>query len=146
LGSFNGHVFQICCDHVLYLKMLQVQVNNGLGKAYAGMLVNVHGLHAMGLLNDSEFEVYKNKYSVSLAESKENKNKSPLQIVKDQSRANFCRTQNKYFGNALDQWATMKPRNRKYFIEKAKLPENVNIKNAKLILELAEQESLTLEG
>ena len=136
MGSFNGHVFQICCDHILYMKMLQVQVDYGLGKAYAGLLVNVHGLHALGYLNDEEFELYKNKYSVSLADANANKNKSPVEVANEQSRSNYCRTANKEFGNVLNQWSTMKQKNRAYWIKKAQLPENANIKNAKLVLEL----------
>ena len=139
---FSGHVFKLCFDNVLYMKMLQVQVDNGLGKAFAGMLVNVYGLHAMGYLNDAEFELYKNKYSVSLAESKENKNKSPVQIAKEQSRANFCRTQNKYFGEALKQWSSMKPKNMAFYLKKAALPENKNLKNARLLLDLAKPNAL----
>ena len=148
MGSFRGHVFQICCDNVLYMKMLQVQVEKGLGKAFAGMLVNVEGLYAMGYLDEEQHDLYKNKYSVGLAEAKANMSKSPVQIAKEQSRVSYCKTARKEFGNVLNQWTTMKQKNKAYWVKKANLPENANIQNAKLVLELAEQEkeSLTLEG
>ena len=145
-SNFNGHVFLICCDNTLYFKMLQVQLDNGLGKAFAGMLVNVYGLNSMGLLSEAEFELYKNKYSVTLEEVKARKNKSPVEIAYEQTRANYCRTARAEFGNVLNQWVTMKPRSKHYWIKKAKLPENAKIKNAKLILELAEQEVNRLES
>ena len=143
---FSEHIFRLCLDYKLYSAAINLQSEMGLGKAYAGMLPYVYGLHALGQLSDEDFELYKNKYSVSLEDAHNNKKKSPVQILKEQSRANYCRTANKEFGNVLNQWATMKPKNRLYWVKKAQLPENANVKNAKLILELAEQELNAVEG
>jgi len=142
---FKEHVYRLCLDYRLYSAAIKLQADNGLGKAYAGMLPFVHGLHAMGYLSDEDFELYKNKYSVGLAEAQKNKNKSPVQLLKEQTRSNFCRTQNKYFGEALSQWSCMKPKSKLFYLKKAAEPENVNIKNAKLILELVEQEAKALD-
>ena len=145
---FTGHQFLLCFDHILYMKMLQVQVDNGLGKAFAGMLVAIEGLNAMGLLEEAEYDLYKNKYSVSLADAKANKSKSPVQIAKEQSRVSYCKATRKEFGNVLNQWSSMKPRNKDYWVKKAKLPENAKIQNAKLVLGLGahEVEASTIEG
>ena len=52
------------------------------------------------------------------------------------------------YSNALDQWVTMKEKSKQYFAKKAivdleKYPE---LKSASLVLDLSEQELLTLEG
>ena len=143
---FSEHVYKLCLDHCLYSATIKLQADMGLGKAFAGMLPFVEGLHTLGYIDDAVYELYRNKYSVTLEEANSRKNKSPVQIAKEQSRANYCRTANKEFGNVLNQWATMKPRNKVYWINKAKLPINANIKNAKLILELSEQEANRIEG
>jgi hypothetical protein len=145
---FSEHVYRLCLDFRLYSATIKLQSDMGLGKAYAGMLPFVEGLHSLGYLQDEDYELYRNKYSVSLEDAHNNKNKSPVQILKEQSRANYRRTQNDYFGEALKQWAHMKPKAKKYYLKKASDPENKTLKNAKLLLELGEQdrERLTLES
>ncbi len=135
---FSEHVYKLCLDYKLYSAAIKLQSDMGLGKAFAGMLPYVVGLHALGYLEDADYELYKNKYSVSLEDSHNNKNKSPVELMREQTRSNYRRTANKEFGNVLDQWATMEQRNKDYWIKKAKLPKNVKIQNAKLILELGE--------
>jgi len=61
--------------------------------------------------------------------------------VKAQTRANYCRTQNDYFGEALKQWASMKPKSKQHYLRKAADPENRTLKNAKMVLELGAQEA-----
>ena len=98
---FSEHVYKLCLDYRLYSAAIKLQSDMGLGKAYAGMLPYVEGMHTLGYLDEETYELYRNKYSVSLAEAHNNKNKSPLDIVKAQTRANYRRTQNDYFGEAL---------------------------------------------
>lgn len=138
---FSEHVYKLCLDYRLYTAAIKLQSDLGLGKAYAGMLPYVEGLYAMGYLGDEDYELYKNKYSVSLAEAHENKNKSPVELLKAQSRHDQRRTQNGFFGEALKQWVTMKPKSKQYYLKKAALPENKTLKNAKLVLELGAQDA-----
>ena len=104
------------------------------------MLPYVEGLHVMGYLSDEDYELYRNKYSVSLAEAHDNKNKSPVQIAAEQTRHNYCRSQNAHFGEVLSQWSGLKDSTKKYHLAAAALPENCTLKNAKLLLELGAQE------
>lgn len=135
---FNGHVFQICCDHVLYMRMLQLQVDKGLGKSFAGMLACVEGLHVMGYSDEAEYELYRNKYSLPLAESPKNKAKralSPEHYRKQQTREAERKALNKYFGEVFAQWFTLKPESREYHLKEAL--KHKTLKNAKLLLDLA---------
>ena len=138
---FSEHVYKLCLDYRLYSAAIKLQSDMGLGKAFSGMLPYVEGLYVMGYLDDETYDLYRNNYSVSLAEAHNNKNKSPLEIVKLQTRSNYRRTQNDYFGEALKQWSTMKPKSKAYYLKKAADPENCSIKNAKLVLELGAQEA-----
>ena len=137
---FSEHVYKLCLDYRLYSAAIKLQSDLGLGKAFAGMLPYVEGLHTMGYLSDEDYELYRNKYSIGLAEAHDNKNKSPLDLLKVQTRSNFRRTQNDYFGEALKQWSTMKPKSKLFYLKKAADPENCSLKNAMLVLELGAQE------
>ena len=74
--------------------------------------------------------------------------KTEVQIQTEQSREAYCKAQNKYFGEVLSQWSSLKDSAKRAHLKKAGLPENKTLKNAKLLLELGEQdkERLTLEG
>jgi len=145
---FSEHVYKLCLDYRLYTAAIKLQSDLGLGKAYAGMLPYVEGLYSMGYLDKETYELYRNKYSVTLEDEHNNKNKSPVQIMTEQTRAAECKAQNKYFGEALRQWSTMKPSSKQYYLKKATEEDNRKLKNARLLLELGAQESerSSLEG
>ena len=138
---FNEHVYKLCLDYRLYSAAIQLQADMGLGKAFSGMLPFVEGLHAMGYLDEETYELYRNKYSFSLAQAQENKNKSPVQLLKEQSRDNYLKTQNAHYGEVLSQWSRLKDSTKQYHLVDAALPKNKTLKNAKLLLELGAQEA-----
>jgi len=132
---FNGHSYLLCLDYKLYLATIQYQADHGLGKAYTGMLLHVEGLHSEGYLSDADYELYKAKYSIGLAEG----HKSPTVIYKEQTRAAECKVQNKHFGEVLAHWSTLKEKSKLYHLKDA--AKHPKIKNAKLLLELGKQEA-----
>jgi len=148
MGGFNEHVYKLCLDYRLYSAAIQLQANLGLGKAFSAMLPYVEGLHVMGYLDEESYELYKNKYSVTLEDAHNQRNKSPVDIQREQTRAAYCKTANREFGQVLDQWSTMKESSKVYWVKKARLKDNARVQNAKLVLELAEHEkgALAFEG
>jgi hypothetical protein len=133
---FNGHSYLLCLDYKLYLAAIKYQADHGLGKAYTGMSVFVEGLHSEGYLSDADYEVYKAKYSVGLAEG----HKSPTQIHVEQSRAAERKTVNKHFGEVLSQWSGLKDSAKQYHLKEAE--KHKTLKNAKLLLDLAKPQTL----
>ena len=131
---FKGHQYSLFLDYKLYLATVQLQADHGLGKAYSAMLPFVEGLHTMGYIEDSVYELYKRKYSVGLAESK----KSPVQIQLEQTRAAERKAKNKFFGEVLAQWSELKPSSKAHHVREAE--KYKTLKNAKLVLELGKQD------
>jgi len=142
MGAFADHAYRLFLDRTLYLATIRLQAERGLGKSYSAMLPFVEGLHALGYLSDADYELYRNKYSIGLIEG----NKSPTQIYKERSRAAECKTKNRYFGEVLAQWSTLKEKSKRYHLKEAE--KHKTLKNAKLLLELGvqEKERLTIEG
>lgn len=129
----------------MYLGSLKFQSENSLGKSYANLLIFLEGLKIKGLISDDDYEIYRDKYNQPLTKRIK---KSPEQFRKEQTREAYCKEQNRFFGLALKDYSYLrdkKPENLKVFLNKARLPENMNIKNAKLLLELFAQDKQKLD-
>jgi len=140
--SFNDHHYRLYLDRKLYLATIQLQAKMGLGKSFSAMLPFVEGLHAMGFLCDADYEVYRNKYSIGLEDAVTVK--TPAQIFREEKKANKYKQLNRHFGGVLAQWSGLKDKTKQYHLKEA--AKHKNLKNAKLVLELAEQELNTIES
>lgn len=129
--SFNDHQYRLCLDRKLYSAVIRLQAAKGLGKSYSALLPFVEGLHLMGYLDDADYEVYRNKYSVSLEEA----SKTPTQIIREEKRHNKYRQLNRHYSEALKQWSTLSDKSKAVHLKKA--AEHSHLKNARLLLDLA---------
>ena len=136
--GFSEHKYMLFLDRILYSATVRLQADRGLGRSFSVLLPYVTGMHELGYINDELFELYKNRYGVSLDEAAN----SPT--VTHSIRAEIKETKykrlNKYFGEVLAQWATLKPKTRDYHSKEA--AKHKNLKNAKLLLDLAKPNPL----
>ena len=147
----KGHGMLLYLPDSLVLALAQTQVNGGLGRSFAGLLLVTEGAHSLGVLDEEDYLRLKDRYSTSLKD----RPKAKPSIVKN-AKATLAQIKKKteideiekQFGNALNQWSPMKETSKNYFVKKARsdLEKHPNLKNAKLILELAEQEVNRLES
>lgn len=142
---FKEHIAKLCLPIPMYLGSLKFQSENSYGKSFANLLIFLEGLKAKDLISDADYEIYQDQYNQPLTKRIK---KTPEQFRKEQTREAYCKEQNRFFGLALKDYSYLrdkKPQNLKRFLDRARLPDNVNIKNAKLLLELAEQDRQKLE-
>lgn len=129
----------------MYLASVKFQSENSYGKSFGNLLIFLEGLKVKGLISDADYEIYLYKYDQPLTKRIK---KTPEQFRKEQTREAYCKEQNRFFGLALADYTYLrdkKPENLKRFLDKARLHKNQNIKNAKLLLELAEQDTQKLD-
>ena len=148
----KGHGIVLYLPDSLVLSLAQTQVNDGLGRSFAGLLLLTEGAFKLGTLSLEDYEELKARYSTPLRE----RPKRELSPVKATVTPTLRQIKNRTeieeleftYSNALNQWVTMKEKSKQYFAKKASvdLEKYPELKSVKLVLELAEQESLTLEG
>ena len=138
MGGFTGHQYMLYLDRKLYLATVNLQAERGLGKAFSAMLPFVEGLHSMGYLNDADYELYKNKYSIGLEEAA--KLPTSTDVIRREHKANKYRQMNNHFGEVLAQWSNLKEKSKQYHLKEAE--KHKNLKNAKLLLDLAKPNPL----
>lgn len=132
--------YRLYMDRKLYLALIQLQADRGLTKSKAGLLSIVEGLHKMDYLSDADYEVYRNKYSVSLEEAANQPTKAD--IIKQETAHNRNRQLNRHFGEVLAQWSQLKDPAKQYHLREA--AKHKTLKNAKLLLDL--EKPNVLEG
>jgi hypothetical protein len=131
--------YRLYMDRKLYLALIQLQADKGLSKSKAGLLSVVEGLHQIGYLSNGDYEVYRNKYSVSLEEAANRPTKAD--IIRQEKRHNRNRQLNRHFGEVLAQWSRLKDSAKQFYLKEAE--KNKTLKNAKLLLDLGKP---VLEG
>ena len=124
--------YRLYMDRKLYLALIQLQADKGLSKSKAGLLSVVEGLHQIGYLSNGDYEVYRNKYSVSLEEAANRPTKAD--ILRQETRHNRNRQLNRHFGEVLAQWSTLKDSAQQFHLKEAE--KHKTLKNAKLLLDL----------
>lgn len=130
MGKFREHGVLIYLSNPLYLGFVKLQADKGLGRSYAALLPFVEGLYHMGYINEEVYEHHRKKYSVPLVIQK------PLSLVHQQQR---LKKLEKDFLSVAEQWAHLKPKSKRYWLEKAK--EHSDIPNAQILLALEKKES-----
>jgi len=130
--------YRLYTDRKIYLALIQLQADKGLSKSKAGLLSVVEGLHLMGYLSDADYEVYRNKYSVSLEEAANAPTKA--QIIRQETHHNRNRQLNRHFGEVLAQWSQLKESAKQFHLKEAE--KYKTLKNAKLLLDLAKPDTL----
>jgi len=130
MGGFQGHKYVLFFNRKLYLATVRLQAERGLGKSYSALLVCVEGLHSMGYLNDADYEVYKEKYSVGLDVEPLN----PKKIKQQETKANRDRQLNRHYEEVLKQWNTLKEKTKRFHLKKAE--ENKHLKFVREVLKL----------
>jgi len=132
--------YRLYLDRKLYLAAIRLQADRKLSKSKAGLLALVEGLHNLGYLANADYEVYKNKYSVSLDE--EANKLSPSEILRKETKEARYRQLNNLYRQVIAQWETLRVDVKYYHVKDAK--SNLNLKYARKLVELAEQETLEL--
>ena len=128
----------------LVLALAKVQVDNGLGRSFAGLLAVTEGTYKLGALPIEQYAELTERYSTKLLD-RPKKEATPvkatvtrtLKQIKKRSELEELESQN---SRVLDQWATMKEKSKLYYVEKAKkdLAEHPELENAKLIAALGD--------
>ncbi len=142
VNSFTVHT-----DTCIYLKIVGLQAELGLGHSFAALYPLIEGLNTLGKLTPEEYEFYRNRYTVKLEDVKPSllvraEKESPL----IQTRAAERKSVNRHFGGVLEQWAVLNPKSRAFHLKEA--AKHPTLKNAKLVLALGKQdaESAALES
>lgn len=128
--------YRLYLDRKLYLACVQLQADKRLSKSKAGLLALTEGLHVLGYLSDGDYEVYKNKYSVSL----DAKPLTPTQIKEQETKANRDRQLNRHYHQVLEQWDTLGKKAKSFHLKKAN--GDKHLKYAKRILDLAQLDTM----
>jgi len=84
------------------LALIKLQADRELGQSYAGLYALNEGLHALNFLSDTDYEVFKKRYSDKLV-AEESKN-ATSDIDPQAQKENESMTQ--YFREVLAQWET----------------------------------------
>jgi len=136
MGKFKEHGVMIYLDRELYLGFIRLQAEKGLGRSYAGLLPFVEGLYQMGFITQDVYETHKAKYSEPLVTKKQ---LTLPQLKQKQTIEEIT----KEFSEVIKQWDSMKPKAKKYYIEKAEQYKD-KVPNAKLVLALTQSLPTTL--
>lgn len=130
--------YRLYLDRKLYLAIIRLQADRKLSKSKAGLLTLSEGLHNLGYLSTADYEVYKNKYSVPLDEEAI----SPSEILRKEKKEARYRQLNNHYKQVIEQWETLRVDAKYYHVKDAK--QNLNLKYARKLVELAEQETLEM--
>ncbi len=143
----RSNAFTSYFDTCIYLKIIGVQAELGLGHAFPVSYLTIEGLNALGKLDPEEYEFYKNRYTEPLESVKPSllDRATDLPVV-SQSRSAERKRVNRHFGGVLEQWSSLSPKSRAYHLKDAL--KHPTLKNTKLVLELGKQdaESSALES
>lgn len=131
--GFTDNQYRLFLDRKLYMAVVRLQAERGLGKSFSALLPLVEGLHILGYLSDGDYEVYKAKYSFGLEEAANAP--TEVDILRQEKKANKYRQLNRHFGEVLEQWPTLKESARQFHLKEA--AKHKNLKNARLVLDLA---------
>lgn len=130
--------YRLYVGRKLYLSLIKLQAEKGLTKSKAGLLCIVEGLNSLGYLSNSDYEVYKSKYSIGL-EALANA-PTPTQIREQEKLHNKNRQLNRHFSEVNKQWSKLKISAKRYHIKNAE--KHKTLKMANYVLDLAKQEGL----
>lgn len=120
------------------------QINENLTRSKAILLFTLRGACEEGKLSEADYEVLKEKYSVTIQEAQEMKKVTPEQLRaearEEENHNNYNRKMNRHFGEVLAQWSTLKDSTKEYHLKAAE--EHKKLKNAKLVLDLAKPNTM----
>ena len=132
MRGFSDHKYLLYLNRKIYIAIVKLQADQGLGKSYSALLPLVEGLHTMKYLSDEDYEIYRAKYSVGLEEAA---NCPTLaQIRKQETKANRDRKLNRHYSEVLKQWTTLSDDTKAYHLKKAE--EDKHLKFARDVLKL----------
>ena len=139
--TFNEHKYMLFLDRKLYTAAIKLQADRGLGHSFSAMLPFVEGMYQLGYLAKEDYEVYKAKYSVSLEDDANRPSLTEIRLR--ESKEQKYRQLNNHYKLVIEQWDSLKVDAKYYHVKDAK--KNSNLKYAKKLIELAEQETLVNE-
>ena len=82
------------------LALIKLQADKELGQSYAGLYAINEGLHDLKYLSDEDYQVFKKRYSVKLADDQSQKQTPEVNLQAQKEIENMTR----YFSMVLDQW------------------------------------------
>jgi hypothetical protein len=132
----------------LQLALAQLQVNQQLSRARAGLLALTEGFYKCGCIKKEAYEALKNRYSEKITCSIVAEHAKPrtVQEVQEQTRLRKLEVE---FSRVISQWSSMSTKNRNSWLKEAEEYKD-RVPNAKLVLALAtenngpvKQETLT---
>jgi hypothetical protein len=134
MPSLKPHGYLLYLNRAVYLAVVKLQADLGLGRSYSAMLPLVEGLHSMGYLSDEDYEEAKAQYSVGLIEA----NKKPPTVEQIQVKQEIERLE-KHYSGVLEQWATLSEKAKLAHLKRAQ-KDAEKVSSAKLVLDLAPQD------
>jgi hypothetical protein len=127
--GFQDHYLRLFLDKELYVALIRLQADKGLGRSYAGLLPFVEGLYHMGYINLDVYQKHVAKYSESLTKKKQLTLAETLEMEKNIQQA-------RYFKAVADQWEMLTPSQQQAHLKRA-LAARTNVPEAELIITLA---------
>jgi hypothetical protein len=126
------HYLPLLLNAKMRLALIRLQADKELGQSYAGLYALNEGLHTLKFLSDEDYQAFKKRYSVKLAEGQQEKHITKI----DPQAQKEIETMTRYFSMVCDQWH-IHPNSEWRSKQLKKAQEYANrIPNAKLVLEL----------
>ena len=137
-------IYRVYAPYPLHFAVMSKQINEQLTRSKAFLLFAIRGAFEEGKLSEANYEVLKSKYSITIPEAKKLKKVTPEQLQakarEEENRHNLNRKMNRHFGEVLAQWSSLKISAKEHHLKEAE--KNKNLKNAKLLLDLATPNAL----
>ena len=97
--GFSEHGLILYLNPKLYLGLVNLQADHGLGKSYAGLLAFVEGMYQLGYLDAVEYDVLHAKYSRGLMEQEQ-----PALTLEQTKEQKQLDAKDRQFNGQLEQW------------------------------------------
>lgn len=134
------HGFLVYLAPELYMAIVKLQADKGLGRVYPVLYTINEGLYKLGYIKKEVYEIYEKKYSEPLIQEK------PKPLTKERlEEQKKLRELEKLFSQVIERWPKLSEKARIKHIAKAKTCLE-NVPNAKLVLALATENDKPIEN
>lgn len=97
----QDHYLPLFLNAKMRLALIKLQAHKELGQSYAGLFALNEGLHTLNFLNDTDYEVFKKRYSDKLVGEETKKG-----VDVDPQAQREIESMTRYFREILSQWET----------------------------------------
>lgn len=130
-------VHYLCFDAYYEDALMKYRASTGLGATYALFNLLNDKLYELGFMEEAGFQYHKERYGLPLVDEFEKQLEMKNQNARPEIQTKRLEIEKltKLLANVFDQWPTMKPKAKEYYLKVAN--ENPNLPIAKAILEQA---------